>query len=433
MANYLKIKYKEKKGEAEKLLREYIPRPIASTNGIRLTIFNAVIKTFLDDEMQRNCEQILSCISKLKGNWEQRYNFNTPSIGLIQLVASAQKFKRQQQIEDSSNLQRVSQYKTDKFHAVKRMSEIAFKMYEIAELKEEDEEKKILDILELPSQGKILNKHFSNQENEYIPKFILFVDDENKSVILAIRGTASLKDIIVDLVCSEAEFLDGHAPQGMLLCAHRILDKCKNQIVNTLKENPGYKLTLTGHSLGGGVAILITMILLTDQFDEEIDMFNLRDDLKCYAYSPPPVYSDESLQRFKKNIVVVINGKDCVPRLCIASMDRLLLMMQAIDSEGMTFLQRTEVYLKSNRHDKVLEKLCSIIENVQTTYLKQLKHPGKILHINKISGQGNETNFKLCKSDSAIFENFVFYKHMIRDHESGYFRESLRKTKYIEK
>ena len=92
---------------------------------------------------------------------------------------------------------------------------------------------------------------------------MIFTDESTKSVVLAIRGTASGKDAIVDAVATETEFLDGYAHSGMVRSAQRILAECGQIMKKAFETYPGYRFVITGHSLGGGTAILTTMLVLS--------------------------------------------------------------------------------------------------------------------------------------------------------------------------
>ncbi|KAH0631934.1 hypothetical protein JD844_019844, partial [Phrynosoma platyrhinos] len=67
---------------------------------------------------------------------------------------------------------------------------------------------------------------------------------------------------------------------------------------------PEYKLVVVGHSLGGGTASILAIMLK-----------NAFPNLKCYAFSPPGGLLSKSLADYSKQFIVsVIVGKDVVPR-----------------------------------------------------------------------------------------------------------------------
>ena len=48
----------------------------------------------------------------------------------------------------------------------------------------------------------------------HCPKFLLFLDHDHCSLVLCLRGTFSFNDLLMDVVCEDAEFLNGFAHQG---------------------------------------------------------------------------------------------------------------------------------------------------------------------------------------------------------------------------
>ncbi|XP_056152875.1 diacylglycerol lipase-beta [Lampris incognitus] len=160
---------------------------------------------------------------------------------------------------------------------------------------------------------------FHNQIYE-IPFFVA-LDHKREAVLVAIRGTLSLRDVLTDL-SAECENLpiEGvsgtcYAHKGMSQAASYIYKKLVNDgILNqAFSIAPEYKLVITGHSLGGGTASLLA-ILLRNSFPT----------LQCYSFSPPGGLMSKALADYSKNFVVsVVLGKDLVPRLSIPNMEDL--------------------------------------------------------------------------------------------------------------
>ena len=71
---------------------------------------------------------------------------------------------------------------------------------------------------------KVIYTWFEDKEgDDHCPKFMIFNDETSKSIVLAVRGTYSLADVIVDIICDEEKFLDGYAHRGILKGANRIM------------------------------------------------------------------------------------------------------------------------------------------------------------------------------------------------------------------
>jgi hypothetical protein len=118
---------------------------------------------------------------------------------------------------------------------------------------------------------------------------------------------------------------------GMEKASFQILGMVKETIVTALKEFPDYTLFVTGHSLGAGVAELITMHLASHKEGEEIKMKNR---FHCVALAPPPVYRMTDLDSsvdMEKYIDAYIFGEDCVPRCSIGNIARLVAIANEVD------------------------------------------------------------------------------------------------------
>ena len=81
----------------------------------------------------------------------------------------------------------------------------------------------------------------------------------------------------------DENFLDGFAHFGILKGALKILKVTKDVLIKLLEEHPTYKLVVTGHSLGAGTAVLITLEILLGK-----DPFVSPHRVKCIALAPPP-------------------------------------------------------------------------------------------------------------------------------------------------
>ncbi|XP_077407579.1 diacylglycerol lipase-beta isoform X2 [Vanacampus margaritifer] len=126
--------------------------------------------------------------------------------------------------------------------------------------------------------------HVSFHNQIYEIPFFVALDHKRESILVAVRGTLSLKDVLTDL-SAECENLpiDGvtgacYAHKGISQAASYIYRKLVNDgILNqAFSIAPEYKLVIAGHSLGAGAAAVLA-ILLRNSFPT----------LKCYAFSPP--------------------------------------------------------------------------------------------------------------------------------------------------
>ncbi|KAN0063039.1 hypothetical protein ACQY0O_004202 [Thecaphora frezii] len=183
------------------------------------------------------------------------------------------------------------------------------------------------------------------------------VDDQAQAVVLTCRGTLGLSDILTDLTCtyedikvpggSRDEVYRVHS--GMLASAKRLSSE-RGTVMQTIRKaldaNPDYGLVITGHSLGGGVAALLAMLLgcKSEYFQQQMlqqpwhhkasganrhpKIFTpFVTGLDCglpagrpihaYAYGVPAVSSPD-LSRYCRGLVTsVVHGHDFVPSLSL--------------------------------------------------------------------------------------------------------------------
>ncbi|XP_073977437.1 inactivation no afterpotential E isoform X3 [Rhodnius prolixus] len=157
--------------------------------------------------------------------------------------------------------------------------------------------------------------------------FFVAVDFTRSKVVVSIRGTLSMKDVITDLN-AESETLPLNPPKedwlghkGMVHAAVYIRDKLEEenilgeafQLAAKQKPDEQFGLVLVGHSLGAGTASILA-ILLRQTYP----------DLQCFAYSPPGgLLSMPAVQYTKSFITSVVLGKDVVPRIGLHQMESL--------------------------------------------------------------------------------------------------------------
>ncbi|CAF0732404.1 unnamed protein product [Brachionus calyciflorus] len=162
---------------------------------------------------------------------------------------------------------------------------------------------------------------YGNFENDlfFVP-FCVLVDHFKKTVVITIRGTLSLRDVITDITAECGYFdIDDLTQQpchiGILNTADNILNKIKsmNLLEKAFDKNPGYQLVVTGHSLGAGTAVILSLKLKKDY-----------PNVRCIAYSPPGGLVSTSLADYTKSFVMsVVLGDDIVPRLSLRSVHNL--------------------------------------------------------------------------------------------------------------
>ena len=190
------------------------------------------------------------------------------------------------------------------------------------------------------------------------PNHYLAVDHAARAVVLAICGTTKVTDVLTDLVATATPFLDGDcmAHEGIAAGASNVLQVIGPDLHRLLQEHPGYRLVVTGHSLGGGTAVLLTYLLLHRRRTRHADNVVPEDCLvQCFAYAPPPVLSAPQLRGFEAEdaeevVSIFVNKKDLVPALSLGNAYRLSHAVARLDRLPLTQAQRATLARSGGLH-----------------------------------------------------------------------------------
>lgn len=159
-----------------------------------------------------------------------------------------------------------------------------------------------------------------------VPYFVA-LDHQTSSVVVAIRGTLSGHDALTDLaamtdpISVEGLPVGWTAHRGMLQSANFVLRQLESKEIlkQTFMQYPNYHLVITGHSLGAGAAVLLS-ILLKPSYPK----------VRCFSFSPPGGLLSLAAARFTETFCMsVIIGDDLVPRLSLSTLDLLKRQMIA--------------------------------------------------------------------------------------------------------
>ena len=208
-------------------------------------------------------------------------------------------------------------------------------------------------------------------EDPNCPRHFVAVDRSTRSVVLAIRGTASISDALChDLVAVAEPFCGGRAHHGMALAARELHRQAMPAVVDALEAHPGYGLVVTGHSMGGGAAALLTTLILHDAratkrgfgwpfglgakskpSAEDGDakasssssmttttMTNADPppcvpqgtSVRCFAFAPPPVFAGDALGASVTQAYCC--GDDVVPHLSVNAVRDVLEALSRVDA-----------------------------------------------------------------------------------------------------
>ncbi|KAJ3366123.1 hypothetical protein GGF31_008137 [Allomyces arbusculus] len=163
----------------------------------------------------------------------------------------------------------------------------------------------------------ILAKQLSARD-VFQPCFFVARDRSENAIVVSIRGTLSTMDAITDLVCEYSRMGDGLVHRGIKVAAEWLATTLDAPLRTWIELYKPDKLVIVGHSLGGGTASLLTMLLADRQLP------HLREiqptlQLKCYAFAPPPSCSLNLARRYAHLIESFALDNDVVSRLSYGS------------------------------------------------------------------------------------------------------------------
>jgi len=167
--------------------------------------------------------------------------------------------------------------------------------------------------------------------------YAIIVDELENVVVVSIRGTASIEDLVTDLqlspvsmervkqVCNFDVPVEYFSHRGMLTkCKWIYNDLHRRNILSRLlpsNADPdcgrgacrGFKLVFTGHSLGAGCAAILST------------MFRPKyPDLQCFSYCPPGCTASIGLSKDCEDYVTsIVVGNDIIPRVKVQNFELL--------------------------------------------------------------------------------------------------------------
>lgn len=184
------------------------------------------------------------------------------------------------------------------------------------------------------------------------PASAVFVHEDRKIACLAIRGTSTIHDVITDIRQIPVPFPDietvttksegnepledewttvfkcqGLAVAGMVGAAINLYREHIDSLLLLAKQ--GYRIRMTGHSLGGSVAVLLGILVYKDLMEllGKPSLDSLDDDaapLHVYSYGTPSCVDLPLAEAAEPFVTTVVLHDDVVPRLTPASCRGLL-------------------------------------------------------------------------------------------------------------
>ncbi|XP_022728429.1 uncharacterized protein LOC111283986 [Durio zibethinus] len=155
------------------------------------------------------------------------------------------------------------------------------------------------------------------------PGYYIGVDPRKKLVIVGIRGTHTVYDLITDIVLSsdgEVTFEGYSTHFGTAEAARWFLHHEIGTIRKCMEKYEGFRLRLVGHSLGAATASLLAIML---RKKSKMELGFSPDIVSAVGYATSPCVSKDLAESCSDFVTTIVMQDDIVPRLSAASIARL--------------------------------------------------------------------------------------------------------------
>lgn len=152
------------------------------------------------------------------------------------------------------------------------------------------------------------------------PAWALFLQHFQRLAAVSIRGTHVEQsrggDLFTDFDAELKEIYGAKVHSGVLLAALAL----ERELRPTLKRlaQAGYRIILTGHSLGGAVAAVLLWLLRHGTCGERLEA-----EVQGIGYAVPSVVDHRTSEALRPCFTSVVNSMDAVPRLSSSTLSRL--------------------------------------------------------------------------------------------------------------
>lgn len=243
--------------------------------------------------------------------------------------------------------------------------------------------------------------------------FYVCADHETQTMVVSVRGTHSVQDLLNDLLI-DLQMLDdygfpgSHVHSGVFNAAMKILSELRDSeaVQMFLEAHPSYRIVLNGHSFGSAVA---SSMALMCQKVANLCPWKGRS-LLCFAYAPLQI-ADITIAEsdIASCITAIVFRNDIIPRLSLRSIRRLKILMASLldiakSNQCVLYLSRSDVLRSaSSRSNSKLAFISNLagdngffrsVENVlQMASEPKLYVPGRLFHIVKEKHSNAEPRF----------------------------------------
>lgn len=241
----------------------------------------------------------------------------------------------------------------------------------------------------------------------YTPAHYIVVDHAERAVMLVVRGSLDLSDVLTDLQVQpsarEERLLGRGCHGGIARAACGLAETHEALLRRALREHRGYRLQLAGHSLGGGVASFAALLLRR----------RLRGvDVRAFAFAPPCTLPRRESARHDARIDAFVYASDVVPRLSIGSLQMLVDGVKLAQGGGGDGGGAADVERRLERH---------LLRCLRRPHHNTRYPPGRLHQLVRVR-RGEHQLRRLRRCDLALLR---MHHSMFRDHGFDRYQAAL--------
>ncbi|KAI9263065.1 Alpha/Beta hydrolase protein [Sporodiniella umbellata] len=257
------------------------------------------------------------------------------------------------------------------------------------------------------------------------------VDHSAQAIVLTCRGTLGLSDLLTDLSFDYTEFRAWgstySAHRGMLKAAQRLAIE-KGPVFSSIRQGleryPAYGLILCGHSLGGGVASLLTVLWSQDGRISSDSGLPANRPLHCYAYGPPGVMCLALSQRCRGLVTSVVHGYDIVSSLSLGLLHDFKNLARSLHAERNVAEEiMARVIQQRMEGDEDDPWLWAMIKTMRADMTAEKMYPAGIVYW--IEQAPEKIKVSQCDDVQARFSEVLFSKSMFMDHSPYLYEKAI--------
>ena len=142
-----------------------------------------------------------------------------------------------------------------------------------------------------------------------------------------IEPSLTMEDHGVEAETNRSHKLRG-VHEGILHCARVLLAEI-SPLIEEYAINQEYDVICVGHSLGGGTAILLA-VLLRGKYPSLTSTITNKERVRAFAFAPPPVLDRSTSLACRHYVTSAVNNSDIIPRSSLTNLDAFLTILETM-------------------------------------------------------------------------------------------------------